>query len=335
MYDTGRFKSADFELPVIVVGNLNAGGSGKTPMVEYLSRLLNKHYEQTGILSRGYRRRSSGFILANEESTAWTIGDEPMQLKKKFPDVEVAVCENRSMGIPLMLMENEKIAVIILDDAFQHRRIRPGLSVLLTDYQLPFYEDELLPLGRLRENAKNFKRADAIVITKCPAGLTEQNKKNIIQKINPFAHQEVFFASLTYYRPYHIFKPENKLNTLRDKDVLLLCGIAKPKPIRTYLGDKTKSISNCFFNDHHYFTKNDLEKIKKDYLHIGNKSGGSGIILTTEKDAVRLLLHEDWIKENQLPVYVLPVRMTFGEDTQQEFDNFIVNKVKQIINQNG
>ena len=204
LYDKNILKSASFNFPVICVGNLSVGGTGKTPMVEYLIRLLKTEYK-VATMSRGYKRKTKGFAIANNNTTALDIGDEPMQFYKKFPDITVSVAEERLVSIPQLLHDKPNTNVIILDDAFQHRQVKAGLNILLTEYRDLFTRDFILPAGNLRDLKSSYKRADIIVVTKCKSHLNEEEKSQIIKEIKPLAHQKIFFTKIEYASPYHLF----------------------------------------------------------------------------------------------------------------------------------
>jgi tetraacyldisaccharide 4'-kinase len=294
LYDKKVFSSVSFNFPIISVGNLAVGGTGKTPMVEYLIRLLNLEFK-IATMSRGYKRKTTGFAIANENSTALDIGDEPMQFYKKFPDVTVSVAEERLVSIPQLLHAAPGIQVIILDDAFQHRQVDPGLNILLTEYKNLFTRDFLLPAGDLRDMSSSAKRAQIIIVTKCKSHLTIEEKEAIIKEINPLPEQQVFFTKIEYSSPY----------------ILLICGIANPKPLKEVLNTYVSTYDMMRFRDHHIFDIDDLQEIKEQFRSI---EAANKIILTTEKDGVRLAKFESELKE--LPIYVFPIRhkVLFGEE---------------------
>lgn len=317
LYDSGKYHSVEFTLPVISVGNLSTGGTGKTPMIEYLIQLLGDSF-QLATLSRGYKRKTTGFVMADEKSTAATIGDEPMQIHSKFPKVNVVVCEDRLLAIPEMLRTDPGIEVILLDDAYQHRRVKPGLSILLTDYNNLYTRDILLPAGNLRESAKGSSRADIIVVTKCNTEMTESEKSHIIKELNPLPHQKVFFTKTNYGVPYH-FSTGEKLPQNEQHNVFLFSGIANPQPLEKEIASSHNLVGTLTFGDHHAFSKNDIDKIKArfDSLNFANK-----ILITTEKDAVRLRPFSDAIQS--WPLYILPVDHSFLFDEGGRFDNEIL-----------
>ena len=327
LFDKKIIKSVSFNLPVIAVGNLSVGGTGKSPMVEYLLALLQNNYK-AATLSRGYKRKTKGYILANATTTALEIGDEPMQFHQKFPEVAVAVGEERILAVPQLLQDRPETNVIILDDAFQHRSIKPGLNILLTEYSNLFTSDFFLPSGNLRDQQSSYKRADIIVVTKCPSDLSEKEKKKINESIRLLSHQSIFFTTIHYGQPYHISTQEKKIITLND-EVLLVCGIANPKPIQKYLLQKAKKYYQQSFSDHHVFSMDDLKNIRKKFEDISAKQK---IIITTEKDAVRLINFKDQL--NELPLFVLPVQHQFLFNEGIQFDRIINMFIETYVKEN-
>lgn len=323
LYDKNIFKSASFGLPVICVGNLSVGGTGKSPMVEYLVKLLKDNYK-IATLSRGYKRKTKGYALANEATTALEIGDEPMQFHQKFPDVPVAVGEERLVAIPQLLHDRPGTEAIILDDAFQHRAVKAGLNILLTEYNNLFTRDFYLPTGDLRDLKSSYKRADIIVVTKCKPDITEDEKEKIRQEIKPLAHQQLFFTAIEYGELYHL-SDKNHLQWDSKREVLLVTGIANPGPLKKLLEQHSSSYHLLQYADHHIFSVDDLREIKKRFEGMITKEK---IILTTEKDAVRLLKFEKDIAE--LPVYVLPVKHRFLFNESAAFDTIITGFIQQF-----
>ncbi|OWY22361.1 tetraacyldisaccharide 4'-kinase [Sphingobacteriales bacterium UPWRP_1] len=309
LYDWGVFSAVSFKIPVISVGNLSAGGTGKTPHIEYLVQHLRSG-RRIATLSRGYKRQTKGFIIAGKHSNALQIGDEPMQLKTKFPDVTVAVGENRAAAIGQLLRQQPPPEAILLDDAFQHRKVNPLLSILLTDYHCLFTQDLPLPAGRLREPACGYRRADIIVVTKCPPQLTAQQQQAIKIQINPLPHQIVLFSHLSYGNPYLIANPARQTLLTRQTAVLLVCAIANTKPLLQYVQAHAGYTETLFFADHHYFTPANLQEVTKRF---DNMQAEDKIILTTEKDAMRWLLLKTETQYHNLPIYCLPVNVVFFE----------------------
>jgi tetraacyldisaccharide 4'-kinase len=326
-FDKGWISSSSFNLPVIGIGNLSAGGTGKSPMVEFILSKLKDEFK-IAVLSRGYKRKTSGYALANEGSTALEIGDEPMQFYKKFPGVTIAVAEERIVGIPQLLHDVPDIEVIILDDAFQHRYVKPGLNILLTENNNLFTRDWFLPTGDLRDMPSGYKRADIIVVTKCPPDLAQQKKQDIIEEIKPQAHQRLFFSTITYGAPYHLFTGE-RADITRDSEVLLVTGIANPRPLKKYLSDNTSAYYEMVYDDHHIFSIDDLRDIRKRFEGLlSNKR----IIITTEKDATRLVKFRQSLAD--YPVYVLPIQVQFLFGDENAFTELIANFIQAFENKN-
>jgi tetraacyldisaccharide 4'-kinase len=293
LYDIGAFKSYSFDVPIIAVGNLSVGGTGKTPQIEYLIRLLSEKYH-VAVLSRGYKRLSKGFVLADDQATANSIGDEPFQFYSKFPTIQVAVDANRKKGIEKLLQLQNKPEVILLDDAFQHRKVKAGFYILLSAYDDLFCDDFILPFGNLRESALGKKRADMIIITKCPNDLSELAQQNIKEKLQ--VKQPVYFTTIQY--DDCVYGNENSIHVeaLKTESKLLIAGIAKPKLFFDFL--KSEIDETLVFPDHHHFSKQDCEQILA-------KANGRKII-TTEKDFVRL---NGLLPNAQL--YYLPIKAVF------------------------
>ena len=309
LFDVGIVHSATFEVPIIAVGNLSVGGTGKTPQIEYLIRLLSSKY-QVATLSRGYKRQSKGFVLAGATSDAQTLGDEPFQFYKKFPEIIVAVDENRKNGIEQLLQLPEKPNVILLDDAFQHRKVAAGFYILLTTYSELFTDDFILPMGNLRESRRGAQRANVIIVTKCPTDISTSEQNRIKAKIG--LDNPVFFSTIEYDN--QVFSNEKRvpLNEVKTQPKVLLAGIAKPKPFFDHLKNTNAEIME--FPDHHHFSTSDL-------LNIENKSKDK-IIITTEKDFVRL--------QNKIPsekLFYLPIKSKFVTDSSK-FDELILDFLK-------
>lgn len=322
LYDKAYIKSTKFAHPVISVGNLSVGGTGKTPHIEYLIELLQPMYE-VATLSRGYGRKTSGLLHANAESTATSIGDEPMMYHRKYPLVKVTVSENRLIAIPDILANSPTNQVILLDDAYQHRSVRAGLSILLSSFNRPFYDDYIMPAGLLREPKSEYKRADIIIITKCSADITEEEKKQMIAKIKPFSYQHIYFSSFIYGTIYGMFVKEFKpIEHLKNVSVLLFTAIANDEAIVHYLKDKVKEVYPLKFGDHHYFDRFDIESLNDTFHNISNSEK---IILTTEKDATRIALLKEVILEKKLPIYILPVKVSFDTEDKKNFEFDILN----------
>jgi tetraacyldisaccharide 4'-kinase len=323
LFDKNISKSSSFALPLICVGNLSVGGTGKSPMVEYLVRLLKDRFI-VATLSRGYKRKTKGYSLAGPNTTALEIGDEPMQFHLKFPGVPVAVGEERIVAIPQLLHDKPDTQAIILDDAFQHRSVKAGLNIVLTDYNNLFTRDFYLPTGDLRDLKSSYKRAQIIVVTKCDPGINEEEKTKIIREINPQPGQQVFFTAIEYGEMYHILDAGNN-RTTENAEVLLITGIANPVPLENWLEKNSQSYQVIRYSDHHIFTIDDLKDIRKKFeaMDVQNK-----IILTTEKDAVRLVKFNQEI--SGWPIYVIPVRHHFLFNEGDRFDQSVVNYIRDF-----
>ncbi|HEX2977075.1 MAG TPA: tetraacyldisaccharide 4'-kinase [Bacteroidales bacterium] len=324
LYNTGAFRSRKFDIPVICVGNITVGGTGKTPHTEYVTGLLKNEF-RTAVLSRGYMRKTSGFIVASASSGATEIGDEPAQIKLKYPELTVAVDSDRINGITRILEESPGTEVIVMDDGFQHRRLTPGFTILLTDYGRLMTRDHLLPYGRLRENVSNKRRAGVIVVTKTPPGISVLTRQQIRKEIDPLPGQSLFFTSLIYGYPMPVFSETTGFNP-GPKGVLLLTGIANPEPLRIHLGKSFSEILLLEFPDHHNYTENDLKKIQSAY---NNLKSQEKCIITTEKDAVRLREFTNIAQNLKSSFYYIPVAVGFPNDDSKEFDNLILEYVRK------
>ena len=322
LYDKKIIDSASFGLPLICVGNLSVGGTGKSPMVELLVRNLKDEFK-IATLSRGYKRKTKGYALANEYSSALEIGDEPMQFKIKFPDVPVAVGEERLDAISQLLHDKPDTQCIILDDAFQHRSIKAGLNILLTDHNNLFTRDFYLPTGDLRDLKSSYKRAEVIVVTKCDPTMDEGERIEITNEIRPLQHQHIFFAANIYGELYHIISKERITRSLAGTEVLLVTGIANPQPLKELLADHAETFYMLHYPDHHIFTIDDWKDIKKRFDKMDAKEK---IILTTEKDAVRLAKFGEQLKD--VPLYVIPLEHHFLFNEREKF----LALVKSFIN---
>ncbi|HUR65048.1 MAG TPA: tetraacyldisaccharide 4'-kinase [Chitinophagaceae bacterium] len=323
LFDKNISSSSSFGLPVICVGNLSVGGTGKSPMVEYLVALLKDRFK-VATLSRGYKRRTKGYALANEHSTALDIGDEPMQFHLKFPEVPVAVGEERLVAIPQLLHDRPATETIILDDAFQHRSVRAGLNILLTEYGNLFTRDFYLPTGDLRDLKSNYKRAQVIVVTKCKADLSEMEKEKLIREIDPQKGQKIFFTTLGYGQPYH-FVTKKHTGLGSQTEVLLISGIANPRPLKNMLEEHHNSYQMLQYNDHHIFTIDDWKDISNKFNAIPS---ADKIILTTEKDAVRLEKFSAQI--GQVPLYIIPVWHHFLFNEGEEFNQTVIDFIQHF-----
>lgn len=326
LYDWKVLKSTSFDTHTICVGNLAVGGTGKTPHVEYLARLLKSEY-RVATLSRGYKRKTSGFMLADQASTADDIGDEPLQYKSKFTDVMVSVDANRVNGVKKLLAMEAAPDVILLDDAFQHRSIKCGLNLVVSEYDNLYIYDHMMPAGRLRESRKGILRADIILISKTPEKATAIDIRNITKDIKPLPHQRIFFTWLKYGELYSFADPGHILSTLNDLyryNILAFTGIGNPAPMLTYLREYAAQVAHIQFSDHYNYSSSDLESIREKFEAL---DGGFKILVTTEKDAMRLMKPDLIEIANKLPLYIIPVEVDFKDKTQ-EFNETILNYVR-------
>lgn len=328
-YDRGILKSTGFEVPVISVGNLTTGGTGKTPHIEYLIRLLKKN-KRVATLSRGYGRKSKGFLIVPEVTTTKMVGDEPMQYHVKFPDIIVSVAENRVEGIQQLLHRTNKPQIILLDDAFQHRAVKAGLNILLIEYDAVFKKDYLLPAGNLREPFSSKSRADIIIVSKSPSILVPIEKKRMIEQLDPLPHQKVFFSFIRYGEFNKVFGPQPLMlmgaSYYLEKrfTILLVTGIANPAGLVEYLRRHTDKLETLLFPDHHEFDSKDIQRIKERFDNIANPSK---IIVTTEKDAMRLQNPDIDQTIRKLPVFYLPIEIAIHQDGDQ-FNKVIEDYVR-------
>ena len=323
LYDLRILRSVSYDVPIIVVGNLSVGGTGKTPHVEFLIQLL-RPYLSVATLSRGYKRKSKGYLAVAPNMSVKEVGDEPLQFKRKFRDVFVTVSENRAFAIPKLMMHSPDTQVVLMDDGFQHRALTPNYSVLLTSHNNLFTKDFLLPSGLLREWRSGYKRANSIVVTKTPDDITREEADKIITEIKPESDQKVYFSYYNYGAPYYFFNGNEVIDLDDTFDVILIAALANNDYLVEYL-DKTVNFARILdFQDHHLFTKNDVANLNKQFQALESKRK---IILTTEKDAVRLEEHRDYILENQLPIFILPIEVDFRFGERKGFEN----EIKQFL----
>ncbi len=329
LFDIKILRSVKFALPILSVGNLIAGGSGKTPLVEYIIRLLGKN-ANLATLSRGYKRKTKGYHLATENESVDTLGDEPLQYHEKFASVHVAVSESRREGIRRLMLEIPDLDAVILDDAFQHRFVHPQLSILVTDYFKLYSEDWLLPFGRLREHISGRKRADIIVVTKTPRIFSPIVRKQLIEDLKPYPGQQVCFAYINYLPFVPVYK-NNKLNQeIEDKvyTIIMLTGIGNPGPMQEYLRRLCTDLEIMEFPDHHEFTEKELLLLKEKYKYLPTKRK---MIITTEKDAKRLQNPEATAILIDLPIYYVPIAFEFHPEDKVNFDQAVLTAVKKDI----
>lgn len=323
LYDWGILKSKGFDLPVICVGNLSLGGTGKTPHVEYLIDLLSEQY-RVCVISRGYGRKTKGFQLGSASCYAETIGDEPMQYVNKFHDLLVAVDENRNEAISLMNTMDRPPEVYLLDDALQHRSTLPGLNLLLTSFDNLYVEDCLVPAGTLRDLKSAARRADILVVSKCPTDLKKEQKDGVIAKLKPLPHQSVYFSTLTYEALEGINHAAHQVDPGSADAVLLFCGIARPQALKEELERRFRHVEMMAFPDHHPYSQNDLESIHHRYQKM---EGTQKIIITTEKDHARFINSPYLCKFESAPLFVQPIGVRFNEE--KSFNESVLSYVRQ------
>lgn len=309
MFDYKILKSKEYDVPVISVGNITVGGTGKTPHVEYFVSILKEKFK-VAVLSRGYKRKTKGFVLANEKSDANTIGDELYQIKRKFPDIIVAASESRRKGIEKIMSLPEKPDVIILDDAFQHRYVKPGMSVLLIDYSKPFFAEKFLPYGRLRESIKNRDRANIIIVTKVLNEMKPIDMRIMSKKLKLFPYQSLYFSGVEYGKLSPVYKDEHflldeEIIKKENYSILLVTGIADAKHLKNKLLTISEKVVHLNYQDHHSYSEGDIKKIEDEYLKITNPKK---LIITTEKDAVKLIDSGLAAKTIREKLYYMPVK---------------------------
>jgi len=329
LFETGVLKSRAFQVPVIAVGNITVGGTGKTPHVEYLVGVL-KDLFKVAVLSRGYKRESQGFIIANSNTPMRMIGDEPYQMKQKFRNVTIAVDKNRCHGIDRLVENDRQLDVVLLDDAFQHRYVKPGINILLVDYHRLIIYDTLLPAGRLREPMQGKDRADIVIVTKCPKELKPMEYRVITKAMSLYPYQRLFFSTLEYDNLHAIFPDaqnvkNQQLTDLKDYHTLLLTGIGSPQQLEHDLSPVITNLTPLSFADHHKFRKKDIQLINETF----NALPSPKCIVTTEKDMTRLKDAEGLSDEIKKNLYVLPVRVKFMQDQEEMFNQQIIGYVRK------
>jgi tetraacyldisaccharide 4'-kinase len=329
LYDYNIMKSQEFPIPIISVGNITAGGTGKTPHVEYLVRLLKDEFK-LAVLSRGYKRKTRHFILADQDSWVQDIGDEPLQIKLKFPDVQVAVDRKRVNGVKQLMKKLPDLDVILLDDAFQHRHIKPGLSILLIDFNRPIMKDRLLPTGLLREKASEKRRANIILVTKCPDRLKPIERRLMVKDLGLNDFQHLYFTRLGYREPIPVFRDAStdiSLSAIKaaSPTILMVTGIANPRLFKRHLRSISTRIREMTFPDHHHFSQRDINEILHAYDNI---QGEDRFIFTTEKDAMRLRKFTNIDLEIKNRLFYIPIDTEFLNDDTENFNNQILKYVK-------
>lgn len=333
LFHTRMIRSIKFDRPVICIGNLSTGGTGKTPMTEYIIRLLKKNEVNPAVLSRGYGRKLPGFRMVNVDSKTSECGDEPLQIKQKFPDIDVAVCEQRVDGIVFLLKESEKIECILLDDAYQHRAVKPSFSILTTSFSQPFFSEFILPVGNLREMRRNASRANVIVVTKCPEWMNQADVNYCTIALQQYSKAEIFFSKIIYGDIKPVFGSGKPISLTHH--VLLVTGIAQTDSLVKFIEEKSK-VKHLAFGDHHRFEPKDISKIVNLFNSFANEDK---IIVTTEKDAKRLQsLNEEMIQPlKNLPIYFIEMETQIINDSsrgfineQEKFDQLILSHVNSF-----
>ncbi len=330
LFDLKILQSKTFEIPIICVGNITVGGTGKTPHTEFLVDFLQEEFK-IAVLSRGYKRKTSGFKLANENSKVNEIGDEPKQILNKFPKIKVAVDKNRVRGIKELLKSDKELQLILLDDGFQHRYVKAGLNILLIDYNRLIYEDNFLPYGELRESAEERKRAEIIIISKTTNNIKPIEQRIIAKDLKLKPYQDLFFTYFEYQKIVHVFNKKEADFKFYELNIFLVTGIANNFQIINYLQKDNNIIEHFAFEDHYSYQNNDIDKIISNYNEIKeNNEKGKTIIITTEKDATRLQDMEYANKLSKLPIYYLPIKIKFINEDRKDFNKKVFNFLRKI-----
>ncbi len=333
LYDTNVLKSQSFDIPIIAIGNITVGGTGKTPMTEFLIEILRDEYTPA-ILSRGYKRKSSGFRIVSTNSTVAEVGDEPLQIKQKFKDIVVAVDKNRVNGINKIKEKHPEVDLIILDDAFQHRKVKPAISILLSDYNRPILTDHFLPYGNLRDGVKQVNRANVIIVTKTPQDVKPIKMRIHHRNLKIKPYQSLYFSAINYKELKPVFPGKNVLHTIsgiqkKKTKILMVTGIATPQPLENHITGLGCEVQSLAFPDHHNFTSKDVSKIKDAFKGIKEDDK---IIITTEKDAIRLREIEKNIDDDlKSVIYYIPIKVNFVNVTNEVFQEKLKAYIKKIL----
>jgi tetraacyldisaccharide 4'-kinase len=330
LYNSGILHKYDFDVPVICIGNITVGGTGKTPHSEYIIGILNEKFN-VALLSRGYMRKSRGFRFATPEMSPEEVGDEPLQICRKFTEITVAVDADRVHGVNTIIKEHPETEVIILDDGFQHRKILPGFSILLTDYSRLMIHDHLLPYGNLRESVINMYRADMILVTKCPEDISPISRRIIVKEINKAAYQNLYFTTVVFMDPLPVFREIKERaiyhnGTTRKATIVLITGIANPAQLKDYISKMAEEVIHLNYPDHHMFTEKDLMKISETFNSVASPEK---VIITTEKDAVRLREFTNIAESLKASFFYIPIGIKFLNEDKEEFDNLIIDYVRK------
>jgi len=327
-YRLGWCKSSRFELPTIIIGNLSTGGTGKTPHVEYILKNLG-HQFTIAVLSRGYGRKTKGFMWVEPTDAAADVGDEPLQVRKKYPKNAVVVAEKRAAAIPKILNKLPQTQLLLLDDGMQHWPVIGDSYIMLTTYSSPFFNDFVLPAGNLREFRFNYRRSNTIIVTKCPPNINEQQRAAFLKKIKPGNKQKVYFSYMKYGQPYHILETERvlKWEALLSINILLVVGIANPKPLKKYLSAHSKSVQLFSVPDHHNYSQEEWKAVLQKFDAI-ESSLGATIIISTEKDALRLI---PFVSDINIPLYIVPIEIAFAFGEDDAFQRTLIEVIDKKI----
>lgn len=313
LFELNILRSKEFDIPVVCVGNLTVGGTGKTPVTEFLIECLSDDY-RVGVLSRGYRRRTKGFVLATHKSSARMIGDEPRQIKLKYPDIPVAVCEKRAEGIHKLRKAHPEINLILLDDAFQHRYVEPWVNILLMDYNRPIYRDKMLPWGQLRDVPSQIHRAELVLVTKCPKDINPLEIRIVINSLGLYPYQSLYFTTMVQDEIAPLFPDRAGRRLYAGDQVIVMSGIANPEPLIRQTEERFQIVDRLIFSDHHVYRVGDMKRLCELI-----EEHPDAVILTTEKDAVKLTNRKKVPEEVQKRLYYVPVRVAFLGDSEHDF----------------
>jgi tetraacyldisaccharide 4'-kinase len=335
LYQQKFFRAVSFDIPVISIGNLSTGGTGKTPHVDYLINLLKSEYP-IGVLSRGYRRKTSGYLEVIPLHTAQDVGDEPLLTKWKHPNISVAVSENRALGIPSLASDKAENFVVLLDDAFQHRGVKPGLNILLTPYDDLYINNQILPIGNLREFKSGAERADIVIVSHSPLDLDEKGKNKIVEELQLKPYQKLFFSQLQYLQMYQVFQQGfERVSLPKESKILLLTGIANNSKIKKFLESQFDDVYTRAFSDHYTYQQQDIESIITTYKDL---PGEQKHIVTTEKDFTRLLPFQNLFNKAGIKVFCLPIKVNFAGEEKQKFNKtirfFVERTVEEYLSDN-
>lgn len=323
LFNTGIIRGYRAGVPVVCVGNITVGGTGKTPAVEFLVDRLSEDC-RIAVLSRGYGRRTKGYIEVKADSPYRDVGDEPKMIKQRFPRVIVAVCEKRAEGIRRIMTEHPDVEMIIMDDGFQHRRVKPSVNIILMDYNRPVYRDRLLPWGRLRDLRSQMDRANIVIVTKTPETMTPIERRLIVKKLRLYPYQSLFFTSMNHGSLRPVF-PEAALNPASTKNIAVMSGIGNPGPLSAELGKRYNIVATYTFPDHHAYKKKELEKIGRHFATLPPDT----ILVTTEKDGVKLTNRRQVPEEIRRRLFVVPVKLSFFEGDREKFIKTLYRNVKE------